>query len=376
MINDNTLKYLDDLGIGANINKLESYIIDYKQAQNLCDLYEYEYDYIQLCKILKEARLTSRAFSDDIRLIAEETDKYDRLFSSYCNEEPYVFYGMNNYRMSMINDIINSSPTQDISILAMPNVKGLNIRCSYIEGYIHRVNLVGDKKFTNITKLVKDMLPGYIDKFAKSELVECRGKITIYNNNPLDMEYCNVECSTMHMLRLGINTDSLKIIFNDIVADDMSGITNQWDKIEYLRELGFSVPHHGLIRDISRSEVEEAITEFVKYFENIKAETGIIYEYNGYEFRDNNNMETNNSSRVIYKDKEVNYKDVFESKIKSNMIITDYNDMIVNIIPVKCNDNCTITEVRVNDVTLLDRYGFDIGNKIRFRVVNNKAILV
>lgn len=49
MINENTLNILQNIGFGADIDSLESYLIDFEDANKVADLERYKYN----CKILK-----------------------------------------------------------------------------------------------------------------------------------------------------------------------------------------------------------------------------------------------------------------------------------------------------------------------------------
>ena len=51
MINEITLRKLDNLGFGIDIDSLESYIIDYSNAVLVSDLSRYEYNYKEARKL-------------------------------------------------------------------------------------------------------------------------------------------------------------------------------------------------------------------------------------------------------------------------------------------------------------------------------------
>lgn len=93
MININTLNELNRFGIGADIARLESYIVDYKQANLTTNMYAYEHDYLKMNKILKELKSDSLAFTDKTSLTEEATDEYDKLLMKYSNRTINEIYG-------------------------------------------------------------------------------------------------------------------------------------------------------------------------------------------------------------------------------------------------------------------------------------------
>lgn len=375
MININTLNYLNSIGIGASVNSIESYLIDYKRARFVCDLYDYEYDFLNLSKILKEIKPDSSAFSDIAYLESTEPTNIDRIFIEDGFKKAATIYGHKHKNLSIILDRI--SENDDIDIVALPNVTGLNIKCTYVNGYITKINLVGDGDlYDDITNKFKDKVPKFVSELKEHEIADCYGKLTIFKNKKAFNEGINIECTIMHKLRLGLDTSDIDIVFNDIVLEQhVEEYDNQWDKIEYLREIGFSVPHHALIRSIDESNIKQALGEFVGYFSGIENSSGIIYKYDGYELRDNNSIILDQYSRVIYKNVTCDYKDIFEAKVK-NKISLSSGDVIIPITTTECNDNCKVDKVYVEDMAIIDTYSFDIGCSIKFSIINGKPILI
>lgn len=381
MININTLNELNSLGIGANISKLESYIADYKQANNVADLYSYEYEYRILSKILKEIKQESLAFTDKTDLIECDTDEFDELLIQYPNCQLKTVYGSRDKNIDNLFSYITSKPENCMDMVAIPDVLGLNIRCSYLNGYIYRINLIGNGyKYTDITNRFKERLPKYVEQFSKNRLTELRGKITIFKNSidSLD-DMVNIECGVMHLIRMGTNDAKMSIIFNDIVATDDSDFTvsNHWDKLEYLRSLGFSVPHHALIRNVEGGAIPDALRSFREYFKDIENTTGIIYNYHGYQIRDNDvNEYTTDWSKFNYVFDDCDYREVFSARIKSIQTLNNGDiKVLVKIVATDCNDELTITEINVQDISLLDSYNIEPGNKINFFIDRGKAYI-
>lgn len=381
MININTLNELNMYGVGADIAKLESYIVDYKQANLTTNMYAYERDYLRMSKILKEIKPDSLAFTDKTSLIEEDTDEYDKLLLKYGNRTVDEIYGTQDENIDELGGYIKSQEDGCIDMVAIPNILGISIRCSYTNGYLYRINIIGDSyKYTDITKEFREQLPKYVEEFSKYKLVELRGKLTIFNNNEeLQKISLNVEASTMHLLRLNIDTDKLNIVFDDIFIDSeyIEEYSNQWDKIEFLRSLGFSVPHHALIRNVDYSMIGDAFTSFREYFSNIENTTGIIYKYNGYQIRDNEKMSFEQDySKFIYIFDKCDYKKIFNARLKSVLNLNDGNvRILLKIVSTKCNDCLNIDTIEVQDINVLNTYELLPGSNVFFFINDGKAIL-
>lgn len=381
MININTLNELNRFGIGADIARLESYIVDYKQANLTTNMYAYEHDYLKMNKILKELKSDSLAFTDKTSLTEEATDEYDKLLMKYSNRTINEIYGADDKNIDEVCKYIKSQSDECIDMVAIPNILGINIRCSYTNGYLYRINIIGDGyKYTDVTKRFREQLPKYVEQFSKYKLVELRGKITIFNNHEdLQNVSLNVEASTMHLLRLNLYNQELSLVIDDIFidTDEELEFTTQWKKIEYIRELGFSVPHHALIRNVDYSMVNEAFASFRDYFSNIENTTGIIYKYSGYQIRDNEKLSYEQVySKFIYIFDRCNYRKLFSARLKSVLTLNNSEvNIILKIVSTKCNDCLTIENASVQDINILDTYDLKPGNTIFFFVNNKEAIL-
>lgn len=382
MININTLHELNKIGIGADVSKLESYIVDYKQANMTCSMYAYEYDYLKMSKILRELKAESLAFTDKTALESLPTDAYDKLLLKYTHRNIDEIYGTNDVYMEEVCNYVRKHDEECIDIVAIPNILGISIRCSYINGYLYRINIIGDGyKYTDITDRFRDKLPKYIDEFAKHNIVELRGVVTIFNNKPeLQCEMLNVECSTMHFLKLGINNDDMNIIIDDLFIDTDIEMpySTQWDKIEYIRNLGFNVPHHALIRNVECSMLKDAFSSFIEYFDDIENTTGIAYKYRGYQIRDNSELSYENRySKFIYIYDGCDYKQIFMSKLKS--VISTNNaeaNIYLRVLTTECNDSLHIDNILVSDLNILNTYNLKPGTDVFFFINNGKAELI
>lgn len=379
MININTLNELNRIGIGANISKLESYVVDYRQASNMTNLYRYEYDYRKLSKMLKEIKPESFAFGEKAYLEELEFDQFDQLLVDYPNETLKEIYGSCDENVDNIFTYITSKPENCMDMVAIPDILGLSVRCIYLSGYIHKINLIGENcKYTDITERFQHLLPRYVEKFKDNKITELRGKITIFKGQltPDEMEL-NTECTVMHLIRMKTNDKKLAIVFDEVFATDDNLPDNHWDRIEMLRELGFSVPHHALIRNIEGGTIHDAFESFREYFGDIEKSTGIGYEYYGYKIVDNKCIERNGGyERFKYIFDNCDYMKVYEAKVKSVFTLNSGNvSIVIKVVSTQCNDALAITEINVTDISLLDGYKLSPGSTVKFFINNGVAYL-
>lgn len=388
MINENTLKILNSIGFGADIDSLESYIIDYKQARLLSNLAFYSENYNKLYKILEEVKPNSIALTDKLSLSPLEIEKYDKIFDKYNNIHEEVIYGTKGINMNTIKSNIDTEEDESIDIIALANVSGIDINILYINGYIYRVYAIGEtNKYIDLTEILKqnEKVIGYIDELSDYELVELRGKLTIFNNNErLQKKSLNIPCSVMRCIRTKTNISNLNIVLNDIIidTDDENDVdlpfNNQWDKIEYMRDLNLSVPHHVLIRNVDRDNIEEALIEIDKYLENEKNTNGIVYKYSGVVIRFNNDIICSAvGHKFIYNSEDSEPNKVFYSTAKSISTTNENNGLgqRLNIIKTQCNDKLFISSIDIEDLYDLEDFNIQLGKRICFKTIENKAVL-
>lgn len=370
MINNNTLKILNKLAFGADIDSLESYVINFKQAQMVSDTTNYEDRYLKLEKILKEIKKESLAFSEKTYLNEIKLDKYDRYITSISNEKPLIIYGTQDNKLLDIANLIDES--QDI--IAIPYIDGINISITYINGYIYRIYAIGDGvKYIDLTKELKSKISNYIKEFNNIDLVELRGKVTIPNTcNDLQNKSLNTICSTMNCLRTKIDIDKLDIVITDILTNELIEYNNHWDRIEYLRDIGINVPHQVLIRGIDGEQLSQAFIEIDDYFNDVE----IPYKYSGFEIRINTDIKyETNFYRVVYNSKQCNKNQLYKSTVKSITTSFKNNEIIniLNIIPIECNNKVIIDNIEVDDIYALEKNNIQVGTKVIFNIIEGKA---
>lgn len=369
MINENTLSILQDIGFGADIDSLESYIIDFEEASKLTNLERFRYNYDILKRLLKELKPDSIAFeTKDIEELKE--DKFAYLFEQYGNIRKPVAYGtIDMLATSDIREKINNAQDSISDILALVEVQGLDCMCTYKDGYICKAYLIGEsKRYKDITEFICDKVPKRIKELSKYELVELRGKLVI-NNKRLEQISLHTETSLNQALRCGIYNEDINVIFNDIISDNITFKT-QWEKMEFMKQLDIETVPYVLVRGIDETILPQAIYDIYNTFKEIEIE----YSTYGFEIRLNEYLDNNTGFIAILDD--ADYRKVYESTVKSVATEDSTGIQILKIVDTKCNKEFSISSIEVNDIYLLEKLGISIGSKVHFRVIEGKAILI
>jgi len=372
MINESTLNTLNNIGFGADIDSLESYISNYMASVPVADLHRYEYNYSRLRKLLKDAKPNSKVFNanaSEIKVI--ELDKYDKFFSELGNVRCETVYGtieMHNL-VRIKNESFYSNNTTDL--VAIQNIEGIDIKCTYINGILYRIYGISERdKIYDFTSILKDSIKDYIEEISEHGLVEVRAKVTLGNKNE---STSNVICDTMGLLRAGINIQKLEIAVYDIFFDDIEeSFSSYWDKLEFMTSIGLNVPQHCLLRNIDTESFIQALNEMDSYFKD-DCSTNDFLKISGFLVKDNNSYDSYGFI-LCYDTINIGSKLKFESVVKS--ILTKNSSHYLKIVPVECNREVYINTIKLDDIYLIDKLDVHVGSKINFIVIEGKAILM
>lgn len=383
MINKNTLRFLNKNAFGADIDSLESYIVDYKQASLLTDLSQYEDTFTKLYSILKEIKNTSEAFKDTTSLEIIENDIHDSLFEAYTNERPSVAYGRLSSKLENFKNILDNSKDSSSDIIGIINIEGIDIKCTYTYGYLNKIYAIGEYcKYLDLTDLLKSNTKGYIKELKDYKLVELRGKISLPKDvlETLQHKYINIPCYITKLIRLNINTSDIDIIYNDIFIDTNGKqelpYDNQWELMDFIDDLELNVVSHVLLRSIDRENLGQALIEIDNHFE--QNDETINYKYDSIEVRINKNIyKEDSTTRVIYNSKKCDTNQQFNATIKSISTTYTIDGMVhkINITDTQCNDKLQVNNIDVDDVYIIETNQLSPGKKIKFNVINGIPII-
>ena len=371
MINEITLRKLDNLGFGIDIDSLESYIIDYSNAVLVSDLSRYEYNYKEARKLLKELKPTSQALTL-VPPQSLENDELDFFFTALGNERAPKVYGQNDAKkINRIKNQMYADEKDTFDLVAIAGCEGIDLSIVYDRGYLSGIYAISEvhKQFDYTEELFKhfakaDML--YIERFARYSIVELRAKATLLKDKKIKT---NVICDTMHRLRTNIDVEDITLIYTDIFIKNDSKLQTYWNKLGYLTSLGFKTPERAMLRNIDREELNQAISTLANHMMNEK-ETDYIVDSTY--IKKNSDVSTPDFI-INYDINNIRSDAVFESRVRS--ITRDNLGQYINIVSIDCNKNLSIDKVYLDDVYKLESDHIVPNGKIKFRIVEGRAVL-
>ena len=379
MINSNTLKLLNRNGFGADIDKLESYLIDLKHIQTVSRVNVNSKYYMELNKLLKEVKPESLYFTDRTSMIESELEKNDKLFIDYVNDDYYTIFGYSDNKINDFKRYINEAPDSSIDLVSIPNILGITVKVIFINGYLYRINLIGKQyKYTDVTDVFKAKVPGFINTLAKYEVVEVRGYIvdTSHIDEPSDIKYV---CNINNKIRTCTDLDDLQIVIDDVYIDSVdSDRYTQWDKFNLLDNTEFNTVTRTMIRGVDSDTLIQALKEFNYSLHDTLGTEVPIYKYNGIKIIENNSTVRDYENTFIHNLNNARENQVYTSVIKSITTSGNADDMYLklSIVDAKCNENLYINHINIYDISSLDSKNIEIGKEIRFTVFNNNAIIL
>lgn len=371
MINEVTLRKLDNLGFGTDIDSLESYIIDYSNAVLVSDLSRYEFNYKEARKLLKELKPTSTA----LMIVPPQTidnEEADFFFAALGNEMTPKAYGQADMKkIARIKNQLYADEKDTFDIVAIAGCEGINLSIVYESGYLRGIYAISEvhKQFDYTEELFRhfaiiDKL--YIEEFSQFSIVELRAKATLLKDKKIET---NVICDTIHRLRTNIGVDDITIICNDIFIKNDNRLQTYWNKLGYITSIGFKTPERALLRNIDKEELNQAITTLANHMIN---ETTTDYYVDSTYIKKNNDVSTPDFI-INYDINNVNPDSIFESRVRS--VTSDNLGQYINVVSIECNSNLSIDKVYLDDIYKIESYHIVPNGKIKFRIVEGKAIL-
>ena len=374
MINNTILNKLNNTPFGSDINKAEIFLKYFDKANYVSDLRSYQHIYDELRKLLKEIKPESLLFTmntDDCLCIQ---DKYDFNTESYIRNDIDIVASKTSKKYNEIKNSIEEGK----NFVCIPYVEGINIKCLYMNGYIYKIYLCnGNINYKDATNILKCRIPSYIDELSKYEVGGVIGNATIFRDKANRLDLDSNQCLSMYYIENNIGINNVDIVFDNIIFSNnhANKLDNLWDRIEFMRTLNINVAHHVLIRDIQSSNLDNAIDTYIKYINDIEESNGIDYNYSGLELRELEDLELK-KVRFIYR-LDISKDSIFESTVKS--FKTSYIDnkifITANIAPVK-HKGKDIEAVVIDDICKIDDDGIQIGKKIKFKIHNDRAVII
>lgn len=369
MVNENTLRLLNRIGFGADIDSLESYLLNYAIANKLTDMTKYEANHEILSNILKDIKPTSKVIGYEPEIDTIPESSYTKIFKQLGNQYPDIIYGSED--LAAINRIKNLSFSDDgtaYNLIAMLDIEGIDLICIYVKGILYKIYAISENYIAfDVTNKLRKNINQYIKEFKDIPLVEVRAKaiVDIEDNNSN-----NVCCSTIGYIRTNTNLEKIKLVFNDMFYANIEDTFNsQYAKLNQMRELGFEIPEYCLLRNIDKEAFFNALVGFDEYFAEIYKD-----KYNDC-IRIKKDSDVGTYSFITkYTTTSVPNHKQFETTVMS--MATRGTTNYLKVVPVKCNDRLTVESIEIRDIYMLQKYELGIGSKVTFEIVEDTALLI
>ena len=175
MIGKDTLNKLDYLGIGADIDKLESFVVDCKQASSVAYLSICDKDIELATELLKKFRSNSVAFeiSTDIKELDDGCGK--ELLEKFNNKHLDILYKNNNF---------TELHSENIKVTEI--LKGVDIEIVFLGGKLQKIYVIGESnRYYDITNRL--FMMNKIKEWKDTGEISLRGVLTRDNSNEIDI---------------------------------------------------------------------------------------------------------------------------------------------------------------------------------------------
>lgn len=389
MINKDILDELERLGFGANIDGLESYVCDLRDAAGMGNpiVSDSQYDYY--VKLLKKVKPDSIVFNTNWENEDTELDKYDAMLDKYgmCSIET----------IDDLNDLVKFKEVLDdigepVDMTVSLKDNGHGVRAVYQYGKLISGTTRGRyKKGRDITRHLKAILPNYIEKWKDVEIVEVRGEVLVaistfekYLKGMLKTPLSSVTS----LIRDSVTDEELKLLdmqcYKILTDDESIKSDTLWGEFEYLKELGFDTPTKAKLTGVTSRNLNNLVRQVLNYFESLMDKGLIDYSCDGLVFAiDNNDIFYSQGKKGNYWKSNFALKmgkywesNIYESIIREVVFVRGKNYLTPKAIiePVVANNGSTVTTVPLYNVGVMERYGYTTGKRVYFRYGGEQGV--
>lgn len=249
MVNINSIDELEDLGIGCNIDKLEKLAVE----AYYCELLGMRINDKQsrIIEILREIKPNSEVFTGGVVLKDEAIEKYEKLSDIDRIDCGDVLYGCYGDTFKVIEERVKEG---SCAVSAVELNNGVCVRMEYRFGELRAVlTCMGN---IEISRSLVGTIPQDVEQWKGIKNVEVRA--IVCGNN------------VAYKVATGrVNANEERVVCYDVVNDagGKAKMTN-WDKLRYLRAVGFKCCDSMMIKDVDEDNLEDAITAVMDKFKN------------------------------------------------------------------------------------------------------------
>ena len=380
MINKNLLDELNRLGFGADVDALESHVESLQNAAGMGKPLVTDTVYDQHYRLLRELKPDSPILNRNWEVDDNELDEYDGVLSKY---------GMRSIRtIQTMDDLYKFKVAlgdQVVTLTATTKLNGHAIRAVYYHGQLKSGSTRGRyKKGRDITRHLKAVLPNYVEAWKDMRIVEVRGEllVSLENFNLLRHILKTPLSAVTSLVRDSVTDDELKylscVTYKVIPdGDDNIKFDTLWDELDHLNECGFEVPPRVQIEDVTAYNLDQAVEDLLRYFEEQVDNGFIMYDTDGvvaavddlntfYSMGMDGNAYLGNVALKMGKH--------WESNIYSGTILSvvfeqgkTYLTPKAIIEPVITVTGAEVTNVPLYNIGVMEKLGLTPGNEVHFR---------
>lgn len=357
MINYSMLDTLNKEAFGADIDSLETLVINIKDSFNMGSNKYTQEQYNKFREILKELKPLSEAFKtpfDWVKDMEASKDKWSSdLKFKLCN-----FKRVCNINHDTVKDFAELLKYKnDCELIGYERVEASKFEAIYLFGRLSQARvLYRGTNGIDITKYMRDMIPSEIDIWEHEQKVVVYGDI--FYSNPKNVydnvQYCIRNCDYSNIKYYCYNLDS---------ADSI------WEAFENLEEAGFVVPEHAMIRGLCKDNYISYINQMLSNFKDGNAESVIIAINNLDDYKMSYNENYYCAEFEVNKHDYAN--DVYEAIVNEVAYRPGIKYMTPILIIKRTDINGNkIKEINGISISNIEKNNISIGSKINFRVNN------
>ncbi len=379
MINQDMLDKLDQLGFGADIDKLEEYVASLQDSAGLGSPLVSDRQYDMYFKILKELKPSSYVIGRNWEKEDNELTNYDELL------EKNKMYSIRTMREVIdIAEFIRNIGNMEVDLIASIKENGHAVRAVYSYGKLVSGSTRGRyKKGRDITRHLKAVLPNYVEVWKDERLVEVRGEMLIseVNFNYLKDKLKNRLSAVTSLIRDSVTDDELKyldcVCYKIITCEDTELVYDTLEEqfIE-LESAGFKVPEYLVYEGVNRSNIGTILGKVLDEFTGI-ADSGLNYASDGIVIAVNdieqfNSIGTDGNvclGNCALKMGKYWAANIYKSEIESIEFVAGkkYFTPKAKIKPVITDNGATVSTVPLYNVGVMELLGLVPGSDVHFK---------
>lgn len=294
MVNKDLMDRLDRLGLGADIDALESKVAEFQEAAAKGEPMVPDSVYDEHFRLLRELRPQSEVLNRNWESEDNDFEYYDEMLKKYgmCSITTLTSTDELDHFISVVDEI-----DHPIDLFVSIKENGHGVRAVYSYGKLVSGSTRGRyKKGRDITRHLKLVLPNEVSAWEEIPIVEIRGEMLVSIQNFEDhmKGVCKTPLSSVtSLIRDSASDAEIKIMdmvcYKILASDDHIKFDTLWEEFKCLEENGFKVPEHALMRNVDSSNVVSAVERLLEFFEGKMDNGEIAYSCDGLVFAINDN---------------------------------------------------------------------------------------